>query len=57
MQPNASAYINPFGSSAAQGMFSVKPPLIADLASFDIGADDSSSEFGDYNAQLKKRKD
>ena len=56
MQPNTSAYINPFGSSATHGMFSVKPPLLADFDDFDIGVDDSSSDFADYNAQLQKRK-
>lgn len=35
----------------------MKPPLLSDLTGFDLGVDDSSSDFADYNAQLKKRRD
>lgn len=35
----------------------MKPPLLSDLAGFDLGVDDSSSDFADYDAQLKKRRD
>lgn len=51
----ATAYINPFSNTAQPGPFSVKPPLLSDLTGFDIGVDDSSSDFADYDAQLKKR--
>ena len=53
--PNMSAYINPFGGSAQPGPFNVKPPLIADL-DFDLGIDDSESDYADYTAQYRKRK-
>lgn len=51
----ATAYINPFSNSAQPGPFSIKPPLLSDLTGFDLGVDDSSSDFADYEAQLKKR--
>lgn len=35
----------------------MKPPLLSDLTGFDLGVDDSSSDFADYDAQLKKRRD
>lgn len=35
----------------------MKPPLLTDFANFDLGVDDSSSDYADYNAQLKKRRE
>ena len=56
-QAAATAYINPFSNTAQPGPFGVKPPLLSDLTGFDLGVDDSSSDFADYNAQWKKRRD
>lgn len=55
-QPNASAYINPFANSAQPGPFNVKPPLLTELE-FDLGVDDSFSDYADYTAQHRKRKE
>lgn len=56
-QPATMAYVNPFANTAQPGPFSIKPPLLSDLTGFDLGVDDSSSDYADYSNQIKQRRD
>jgi len=55
-QPATMAYVNPFANTAQPGPFSIKPPLLSDLTGFDLGVDDSSSDYADYGNQIKNRR-
>lgn len=47
-----SAYVNPFGGGQP-APHNVKPPF---LTEFDLGIDDSESDYDDYKAAYGKRK-